>query len=248
MDMEQHPEVVITMLNMETLPSMLGSSCSQPKFYEVNFSSINGATISMPTFSVNSLIDTCTTSPIPRLFEDDIPSVSMGISEKEDLPMSSFITSLTFTSVSSPMDIAPLKIDIPINQMEIDLLVTIQQEMNSSLEMIADFGEDAVVSMGKYYWSKKDKVVVKRGSKKARHGSGKDVSTLGQVIWKEDTSNLPQHALDAAAAMGVFTGANFNTFSQLSLDYGEREKELDKLKQDLAEAENMYQQEIGKLK
>ena len=125
MDMEQHPEVVITMSNMETLPSMLGSSCSQLNFFEVNLSSINGATISMPTFLVNSLINTCPTSPIAQLFEDDIPSVSMGISEKEYLPMSSFITSLTFTSISSPMDIAPLRIDIPINQMETDSLVTI---------------------------------------------------------------------------------------------------------------------------
>ena len=170
MDVEQDPEVVITMSNMRTLPSMLGLSCSQVNFFEVNLSSINGATISMPTFSVNSLVDTCPTSLNPQLFEDDIPSISMGISGKEDLPMSSFITSLTFTSVSSPMDIAPLMIDIPINQIETDSLVTIQPKMNSSSEVIADFGEDAVVSMGKYYWSKKDKPVVKRGSNKARHG------------------------------------------------------------------------------
>ena len=248
MDVEQDPEVVISMSNMETLPSMLGSSCSQLNFFEVNLSSINGATISMPTFSVNSLIDTCPTSLIPQLFEDDIPSISMSICENEYFPMSSFITSLTFTSVSSPMDIAPLRIDIPINQMETDSLVTIQQEMNSSSEVRAYFGEDAVVSMGKYYWSKKDKAVVKRGSKKARHGLGKHVSTLGQVIWKADTSNLPQEAVDAATAMGVFTGANFSTISQLSLAFGEKEKELDKLKHDLAEVENRYQQEIGKLK
>ena len=62
------------------------------------------------------------------------------------------------------MDIAPLSIDIPINQMQTDSLVTIEHEINSSSEVIADFGEDAVVSMGKYYWSKKDKVVVKRGA------------------------------------------------------------------------------------
>ena len=105
-----------------------------------------------------------------------------------------------------------------------------------------------MVSMGKYNWSKKDKVVVKRGSKKARHGSGKHVSSLSQVIWKEDTSNLPQEAMDAIAAMGVFTRANFSIVSQLSLAFGEKEKELDKLKQDLAEAENKHQQEIGKLK
>ena len=102
----------------------------------------------------------------------------MGISEKEYLSMSSFITSLTFTFVSSAMDIAPLRIDIPINQMETDSLVTIRLEMNSSSEVIAYFREDAVVLMGKYYWSKKDKAVVKRGSKKGSHGSGKYVSAL----------------------------------------------------------------------
>ena len=102
--------------------------------------------------------------------------------------------------------------------------------------------------MGKYYWSKKDKVVVKRGSKKEIYGSGKHVSSLGQVIWKVDTSNLPQGAVDTATSMGVFAGANFNTVSQLSLAFGEKEKELDKLKHDLPEAENRYQQEIGKLK
>ena len=184
------------------------------------------ATISMPTFSVNSLIDTCPTLPIPQLFVDDIPSVSMSICEKEHLPVSSSFTSPTFTCISSPMDIAPLRIDIPINQMETDSLVTIQHEMNSSSEMKADFGEDAVVSMGKYYWSKKDKAVVKRGAKKARQGSRKHVPALGQVIWKEDTSDLPQGAVDAVAAMGVFAGANFNLVSQLSLALGEKEKEL----------------------
>ena len=90
--------------------------------------------------------------------------------------------------------------------------------------------------------------MVKRGSKKVRHGSGKHVSTLGQAIWKENTSNLPQEAVDTTAAMGVFVGANFSTVSQLSLAFGEKEKELDKLKLDLAEEKNMYQREIGKLK
>ena len=66
--------------------------------------------------------------------------------------------------------------------------------------------------------------MVKRGSKKARHGSGKYASALGQVIWKADTSNLPQEVVDAATTMGVFAGANFSTVSQLSLAFCEREK------------------------
>ena len=109
--------------------------------------------------------------------------------------------------------------------------------MNSSSEVIADFGEDAVVSMGKYYWSKKDKAVVKRGAKKARQGSGKHVPALGQVIWKADTSDLPQGVVDAAAAMGVFAGANFQCVSQLSLALGVKQEELEKVKCDLAKTQ-----------
>ena len=84
--------------------------------------------------------------------------------------------------------------------------------------------------MGKFYWSKNDKVVVKMGAKKARQGSGKHVPTLGQVIWKEDTSDIQQGVVDTTTAMGVFIGANFNSVSQLSLALGEKEKELQKLK------------------
>ena len=48
------------------------------------------------------------------------------------------------------MNIVPLNIDIPLNQTQIDPLVTIHQQSISSSEVIADFGEDVVVSFGKY--------------------------------------------------------------------------------------------------
>ena len=72
--------------------------------------------------------------------------------------------------------------------------------------------------------------MVKRGSKKAREGSSKHVPALGQVIWKANASDIQQGAMDRAAAMGVFVGANFNSVSQLSLALGEKEKELQKAK------------------
>ena len=71
---------------------------------------------------------------------------------------------------------------------------------------------------------------------------------LGQVIWKEDTSDIQQGAMDTSTSMGVFTGANFDSVSQLSLALGEKEKELQKAKQDLAEAEQRHEQEIDQLK
>ena len=150
----------------------------------------------------------------------------MNISQKEDLPMSDSFTSLTFTSTSNLMDISSLSIDIPLNQSQTDSLVIIHQHTISSSKVMAYFGEDVVVSMGKYYWSKKDKAVVKRGAKKAREGWAKHAVALGQVIWKADTSDIQQEAMDTTASMGVFVGANFNSISQLSLALGEKEKEL----------------------
>ena len=102
--------------------------------------------------------------------------------------------------------------------------------------------------MGKYYWSKKDKSVVKRGAKKSREGSAKHVPALGQVIWKADTSDIQQGAVDTTTAMGVFAVDNFNSVSQLSLALGEKEKELQKEKEDLAEAKKRHEQEIDQLK
>ena len=62
--------------------------------------------------------------------------------------------------------------------------------------------------------------MVKRGAKRAKESSTKDVPALVQVIWKADTSDIQQGVVDTAATMGVFAGANFNSVSQLSLALG----------------------------
>ena len=92
-----------------------------------------------------------------------------------------------------------------------------------------------MVSFGKYYWSKNDKAVVKRGAKRARESSTKSVPFVGQVIWKADTSDMQQKAVETTLSMGAFAGANFQSVSQLSLALGEKQKELEKEKQELAE-------------
>ena len=60
---------------------------------------------------------------------------------------------------------------------------------------------------------------------------------VGQVIWKAYTSDMQQATVEIAAAMGVFAGANFQLVSQLSSALGEKQKELEKAKQELAEAQ-----------
>ena len=84
---------------------------------------------------------------------------------------------------------------------------------------MAYFGEDVLVSMGKYYWSKKDKYVIKRGAKKIRETSTQHMHALSQVLWKSNTPYIKQGALDTIAAMGAFAGANYNSISQLCDPY-----------------------------
>ena len=242
--MEENVDAVMTTVvssipSIQTCCSMLGTSSFQHCFFEENFSSIMATTVSMFTSSVDSVIHSypssfsspqrITTSPVPYIFQDDIPSECMTLPSICD----SF-TSLALTSISCHMNIVPVSIDIPFNQTQSDPLVSIHQQSISSSEVIEYFGEDVVVSFGKYYWNKKYKVVVKRGAKRARQSSGINVPIISEVIWKADASDMQQGAVDTAVSMGVFAGANFQCVSQLSLDLGEKQKELEKVKHELA--------------
>ena len=82
-----------------------------------------------------------------------------------------------------------------------------------------DFGEDVVVSLEKYFWSRKDKEVIKKGTKRTKEGIVKHVLTLNQVILKLDSPDIKEGALDTAVAMGDFVGANFDSISQLNKDF-----------------------------
>ena len=59
---------------------------------------------------------------------------------------------------------------------------------------------------------------------------------------------MQQGAVDTAVAMGGFVGANFQCVSQLSLSLGEKQKELEKAKQELGETQQRHEQQIGQLK
>ena len=133
----------------------------------------------------------------------------MTLPKDKDFSICDSFKSLAFTSISDCMNIVPVSIDIPLNQTQSDPLVSVHQQIISSFEVITDFGEDAVISFGKYYWSKKDKVVVKRGAKRGRESSGKNVFSICEVLWKGDTSDMQQGVVDTATAMGVFARANF---------------------------------------
>ena len=89
---------------------------------------------------------------------------------------------------------------------------------------MADFGEDAVVSLRKYFWSKKDKAILKKSSKRTREGRLKHVPAFDQFVWRTDAPNEKQGALDTTAAMQAFAGANYNSMSQLTKDLLSKEQ------------------------
>ena len=78
---------------------------------------------------------------------------------------------------------------------------------------MADFGEDVVVSLGKYFWSNKDKEVMKKGTKRMREGTNKQVPALNQVIWKSDSPDIKKWALDTTTSMGDFARSNYDSVS-----------------------------------
>ena len=94
------------------------------------------------------------------------------------------------------------------------------------------FGEYSVVFLGKYLWIRKDKAMVKKGSKRTREGTFKQGVVQNHIIWKRDSSDTKQEALDTTTSMGAFPGANFESLSQLNKELEEKKQELQNSKKD----------------
>ena len=89
---------------------------------------------------------------------------------------------------------------------------------------------------------------MQKGTKRMREGTIKQFSALNQVIWKSDSLDIKQGALDIVAAMGDFAGANYDSISQLNKDLLNKEQEQKTIKQDLVTAEACHQEEVRLLK
>ena len=106
-----------------------------------------------------------------------------------------------------------MNVEILVSQSQPDPLVTPQQETISASEGMVDFVEDDVVSLGKYFWRKKDKSVMKNGTKRMREGTIKKVPALTQVIWKSYSPDTQQGDLYTTGTMGDFAGDNYDSVS-----------------------------------
>ena len=156
----------------------------------------------------------------------ETPSISTIPSSQTKTPIPTSSTSLISIFPTSALDIPPLNVEISISQSEPQSSTSAQKEVVSATEDMEDFGEDAVVSLGKYFWSKKDKAILKKGSKRTREGTLKHVPAFDQNVWITDAPNEKEGALDTTAAMGVFAGANYNLVSQLTKYLLSKEQEL----------------------
>ena len=111
-----------------------------------------------------------------------------------------------------------------------------------------NFGEDVVLSLGKYFWSKKDKAILKKSSKRTREGRLKHVSAFDQTVWRIDSPNEKQAALDTTPIMGTFEWANYNSVSQLTKYLLSKENELQKVRKDMEATEAHHLKDIELLK
>ena len=92
---------------------------------------------SYPPLSPPHLIPT---SPLSQLPQINIPSISITLSSKVDIPTPNSSSSLTFASFTSPMNIPPLNIEIHVSQTQTDPLVTTQHQTISPPEGMVYFG------------------------------------------------------------------------------------------------------------
>ena len=95
-------------------------------------------------------------------------------------------------------------------------LVIVSEISTPTVEEIADFCEDAVESLREYFWNKKEKDVVKKGTKRAREGTLMQGTVPNHIIWKRTSTYVKQEALETSASMGDFVGANYDSVSSLN--------------------------------
>ena len=168
--------------------SIIDSSFPQLSFFEINLSQIILATTSTPSVLLDVPNSTSPlTSPIlltlspphstptsphfdfPQL---DTPSISTISSPEIATPIpTSISSSLDPLIYTPPIIISPISVEVTISQYEPEPMVTIHEGTISTIEEMENFGKDTVVSLRKYFWSRKEKVVVKKGAKRRREGT-----------------------------------------------------------------------------
>ena len=89
---------------------------------------------------------------------------------------------------------------------------------------------------------------MKKGLKRTREGILKHVPALDKIVWKTDAPNENQRALNTAAAIGVFAGANYNSVLKLTKVLFTKEEELQKVRKDLDASEVCHLKDIKFLK
>ena len=81
-----------------------------------------------------------------------------------------------------------------------------------------------------------------------REGMLKHVHALDEIVQKNDAPNEKQGAVNTTAAIGVFSGANYNSPVQLTKDLFTKEEELQKVRKDLDACEACHLKDIKLLK
>ena len=110
-------------------------------------------------------------------------------------------------------------------------LVSIVVGTFSATESTEEFNEDIVISLGDYYYSKYDKLVVKKGKKRGRDQSDIDTSITNQTVWTQQSGDPQLDDAETATDLGSFIGVNFHAVNTLNIEFDRRKEEISKLKE-----------------
>ena len=83
-----------------------------------------------------------------------------------------------------------------------------------------------MVSLGEYFWSRKEKVVVKKGTKRDREGTLMQGTIPNQVIWKRTSIDVTQEALETTTAMISFAEENYDYVTSLNKEIEVKDQEM----------------------
>ena len=108
------------------------------------------------------------------------------------------------TSLEESTQLVPSTHDQPF-----PIIITIDL-LTSIVEGSTYFGEEAVVVLQYYCFSKKQKSIMKRRSKRSREGQFIIELVSSKIIWKSSSDDPQGEAIEVVAAMGAFARANFH--------------------------------------
>ena len=88
--------------------------------------------------------------------------------------------------------------------------------LTSTVEEKTYFGEEFVVVLGDYCFTKRQKAIVKRSSKRSEECQCMEEPISRKIIWNSSSDDPQGGSMEVEATMGYFVGGNYDFVSIVS--------------------------------